>query len=212
MTLTKRDKRIIRTLQNQDFCFYGDICKRFFPSRSSASQILKRLSQSGHIVLEGAKKLNSNSTLDSMSLSLISQNRLIVRLGEKYKLIKRKPSPWKKTHQLLLFSVKERLERLLETEAVFENQIRDLKHTLYDRSFEPYPDFYLKTEDFKPAVELELNLKSRNRYLLKMSGYRDSSYSHVLYVAAHAKKISRLMKLLVPAEGVEPPHQKGTRS
>ena len=36
MSLTIRDKRIISVLQNQDFCFYKDIKRRFFCSNSSA--------------------------------------------------------------------------------------------------------------------------------------------------------------------------------
>ena len=89
-------------------------------------------------------------------------------MGIKVKLLKREPSPWKKTHQLLLFSVRERLEKLLGVEAVFENQIRDSKYTLLQNGDdEPLPDFYMEGESYKLAVELELSLKSQNRYFLK---------------------------------------------
>ena len=195
MTLTERDKLIIETLRRQDFCFYKDIQRRFFPSGFSASQRLNCLKKHGYILIEPLSDLKFNKNLDQASLETIGQNSKFISLSDKYCFLRRKASPWKRTHQLLLFSVRERLEKLLETEAVFENQIRNLRHTLYDRSFEPYPDFYLKGEDFKLAVELELNLKSRRRYALKMSEYRDSSYSHVLYVVTHAKKISRLIKI-----------------
>ena len=73
-------------------------------------------------------------------------------------------------------------------------KLKILKHTLYDRAFEPLPDFYLKGEDFKLAVELELHLKSKKRYSFKMSEYRKSSYSHVLYVVTNGKKITRLVR------------------
>ena len=193
MKLTLRDKQIISTLQNQDFCFYKDICRSFFPSKSSASQSLKRLVQDGHIILETSDNLESKP-LDSLSLSLLPKNQLIVRLGEKYQLIKRNPSSWKKTHQILLFSVRERLESLLNENAIFENQIRDLKPTLYNGNDEPLPDFYFKGETFKLAVELEISLKSQGRYFLKMSEYSKSRFTHVLYVATHIKKMQSLIK------------------
>lgn len=193
MRLTTRDKLIIDLLQNQEFCFYKDICQKFFPSKSSASQSLKRLVQSGHIVVDTADKLRK-SHLDDLSCSLISNNQSIVYLGHKYKLLKRRPSFWKQTHQLFLFSLKERLEVLLKTDAVFENQIRDLKNTLYSSINEPLPDFYLKGDSFKLAIEFELNLKSQDRYFLKMAEYRRSSFTHVLYVSTHIRKIQRLVK------------------
>ena len=193
MRLTPRDKLIIETLRNQDFCFYKDICKSFFPSKSSASQSLKRLVDSGHIILEPIEKFEGN-TFDDLSLSLFAKNHFIVRLGDKYKLMKRTPSVWKKKHQLLLFSIKERLEKLLGVSAVFENQIRDLKETLYNGDYEPLPDFYLKGEDYKLAVELELNLKSQGRYFLKIAEYKKSRFTHVLYVATHIKSLQRLLR------------------
>ena len=195
MTLTKRDKLIIETLRKQDFCFYKDIQRRFFPSGFSASRRLNCLKKHGYISIEPLSGLKLEKSLDQISLETVGQNLKLISLSDRCHALRRTTSSWKRTHQLLLFSVRERLEKLLEAEAVFENQIRNLRHTLYDRSFEPYPDFYLKGEDFKLAVELELNLKSQSRYSLKMSEYRDSSYSHVLYIVTHAKKINRLIKL-----------------
>ena len=191
MRLTSRDKLIIEVLQHQEFCFYKDICKNFFPSKSSASQSLKRLMKSGHIILEPAENLNSHS-FDDLSLSLFVDNHFIVRLGDKYKLIKRETNSLRKRHQILLFSVKERLENLLKEEAVFEIQIRELRNTLHNVKYEPLPDFYLKGKNYKLAVELELNLKTQNRYFQKMIDYRNSRFTHVLYVATHIKSLQRL--------------------
>lgn len=191
MRLTARDKLIIEVLQNQEFCFYKDICKNFFPSKSSASQSLKRLMQSGHIILEPAEKLNSHS-FDDLSLSLFINNHFIVRLGDRHKLIKRETSSWRRKHQILLFSIKERLESLLKEEAVFEIQIRELRNTLHNGKYEPLPDFFIKGESYKLAVELELNLKTQNRYFQKMIDYRNSRFTHVLYVATHIKSLQRL--------------------
>ena len=193
MRLTARDKLIIETLRDQEFCFYKDICKSFFPSKSSASQSLKRLIDSDHIILEPIERFEGN-TFDDLSLSLFAKNHFFVRLGDRYKLEKRKVSFWKRRHQLLLFSVKERLEKLLGMEAVFENQIRDLKETLHNGDFEPLPDFYLKGEGYKLAVELELNLKSQGRYFLKIAEYKNSRFTHVLYVATHIKSLQRLLR------------------
>ena len=191
MRLTIRDKLIIETLQHQEFCFYKDICKNFFPSKSSASQSLKRLMKSGHIILEPARNLNSRS-FDDLSLSLFVNNHFIVRLGERYKLIKRETGSWKKRHQVLLFSVKERLEKLLREPAIFEIQIRELRNTLHNGRDEPLPDFYLKGKNYKLAVELELNLKSQDRYFRKMIDYKNSRFTHVLYIATHIKSLQRL--------------------
>lgn len=193
MKLTTRDKLIIDLLQNQDFCFYRDIKKKFFSSDSSACNRLSKLKTQGYILIEPLQSFNLKRNLDKFSMGLIGSNLKIISLSSKCSFIK--TSPWKKTHQLLLFSIKERLENLLKTEAVFENQIRDLKYTLHNSNNEPLPDFYLKTDDFKLAVELELNLKSQKRYFLKMAEYRNSRFTHVLYIATNLKKMKQLIKI-----------------
>ncbi len=192
MRLTTRDKLIIDALQKQDFCFYTDIKRHFFSSHSSACNRLTKLKRHGYIQIEPLKYFNLKKNLDKFSTKLIGRNLKVISLSDKCSLIK--TSSWKRTHQLLLFSIKERLENLLETEAVFENQIRDLKNTLYNGNYEPLPDFYLKKDGFKLAVELELNLKSQNRYFLKMSEYRRSRFTHVLYVSSHMKKMQKLIR------------------
>lgn len=194
MELRKRDKLIIETLINQDYCFYKDISRKFYPSDSSASHGLKRLIKGGFISVEPVEKVKREGSLDDLSFNFLRNNKKALLLGDKYQVLRAKVSPWKKTHQLLLFSLKERLEKLLKTRAVFENQIRDLKETLYNGKYEPVPDLYFKGKDFKLAIELELNIKAKRRYFLKMSEYRNSSYSHVLYVTANGKKMDRLIK------------------
>ena len=192
--LTLRDRQIISILQNQDFCFYKDIKDRFFPSDSSACNRLSKLKERGHILIESLSFNDLNKSFDSSSMELIGRNLKIIRLSDQCSQAKRRISPWKKTHQVLLFSVKERLENLLNEKAVFENKIRDLKETQYNGNYEPLPDFYLKGEGYKLAVELELTLKSQGRYFLKMSEYGKSRFTHVLYVATHIKKMQSLIK------------------
>ena len=194
LILTQRDKLIIDALEKQDFCLYKDIEQRFFSSRYAAYLRLNNLKKHSYIVIEYFNDLCIQKNLDSSALNFIGKNRKYICLNEKHKILRRKISRWKIYHQLLLFSVKERLENLLNTTATFENQVRDLKRTLYDRTFEPYPDFYLKGENFKLAVELELHTKSQNRYSLKMSEYGNSSFTHVLYVVANNKKTNRLIE------------------
>ena len=118
----------------------------------------------------------------------IGWNKKVIRLNNKYKVIKRKLSYWKIKHQLLSFSLKERLEKFLNEKAFFENDIRDLRETLYNGKWEPLPDFYIKGEDYKLAVELELHLKSKDRYWRKTSDYRNSHFTHVLYFMTNIKK------------------------
>ena len=192
--LTNRDKLIIDTLKQQDFCFYKDIQKRFFSSDFSASHRLNYLKKKGYILIEPFSTFSFKNSLDSSALEILGKNLKVISLSDKGGFLRRKLSPWKKTHQLLIFSVKERLENLLGIEAAFESQIRNLKHTLYDRTFEPLPDFYFIGEDFKLAIELELHTKSQSRYSLKMSEYKKSSFTHVLYIVTHARKISVLIK------------------
>ena len=192
--LTGRDEQIIDLLQKQDFCFYSDIKKKFFSSDASACNRLSKLQKQGHIVIEPVNLFSLKKTMDDPSLGLIGRNLKVISLSDKSFLKKRKSSDWKKTHQLLLFSVKERLEKLLSKEAVFENQIKDLTSTLYNGRYEPLPDFYIQGEDYKLAIELELHLKSRKLYFLKMAEYRRSRFTHVLYITAHIKKVERLIR------------------
>ena len=194
MELTQRDKLIIETLKEQDFCFYSDIKNKFFSSDFSASHRLARLKESGYIFIDFLSSLDFKKNLDSSCIETIGKRYKIISLADKNEYLRRNISPWKKTHQLLLFSLRERLKKLLSVSPVFESGVKDSKYTLYDRTFEPLPDFYLKGKDFKLGVELELHLKSKNRYSLKMSEYRKSSYSHVLYVVTKAKKITRLVR------------------
>ena len=193
MRLTERDNRIINLLKHQEFCLYKDIKNKFFPSRSSASKSLKRLVDRGYIAFEPLEKYKKN-TLDELVLNSFSANQLVIRLGETSKSFTRKPSEWKKRHQILLFSVKDRLEKLLGVPAYFDNQIRDLKYTLYERMDEPLPDLFLKGDGYKLAIELELHIKAKRRYSLKKSAYNRSSFTHVLYVIPHANKITKLIK------------------
>ena len=194
MELKKRDKLIIKTLINQDYCFYKDIERKFFVSSSSASHSLKRLIKNAYICIEPVSNLKNNKALDDLSFSFLRNNKKALFLGERYKVLRRKKSPWKKTHQLLLFSVRERLEKLLNEKVFFENEIKDLKETLYNGRHDPLPDLYVKGKNFKLAIELELNIKSKRRYFLKMFKYKNSSFTHVLYITAHGKKMDQLIR------------------
>ena len=194
MILTERDNLIISLLQQQDFCFYKDIANKFFSSEPSASLRLKKLKEKGIIRIESIYSSSFNKIMDKSSLLFSGGNKKVIRLNNKYKIIKRKPSYWKIKHQLLLFSLKERLEKLLGNASFFENDIRDLKYTLYDRSSESLPDFFVKGEDYKLAIELELHLKSKKRYSFKQSSYKRSSFTHVLYVVTNIKKVDSLTR------------------
>ena len=63
MELRKRDKLVIEALINQDYCFYQDISRKFYPSRSCASQSLKRLIEGGYISVEPIKSIKRNESL-----------------------------------------------------------------------------------------------------------------------------------------------------
>ena len=193
MRFTKRDNLIIDELKKQDFCFYKDISKKFFSSDVSASKRLKKLNDQGWIAIEAINSMNFKKIMDKSSMPFIGQNRKIIRLSNRLKIMKRKVSTWKIKHQLLLFSLKERLEKFLQTNAVFENDIRDLRETLFAVRNEPLPDFYLKGLGYKLAIELELHLKSNNRYFLKMADYRRSRFTHVLYFVTNARKMDSLI-------------------
>ena len=194
MILTKRDNHIISLLQQQDFCFYKDIAGKFFSSSTTASLRLKKLQQEGLITIEPIYIKRFHKIMDKASMPFIGNNKKIVRLNNKFKVIRRKPNNWKIKHQLLLFSLKERLENLLNEKAFFENDIRDLRETLYNGRHEPLPDLYIKGEDYKLAIELELHIKSKGRYYLKTSQYRNSRYTHVLYFVTNIKKMDSLIK------------------
>ena len=194
MILTGRDKLIIDLLQKQDFCFYRDIKNTFFSSETSASLRLKKLQEQGWITIEPIHSPRFRKVLDESSMPFIGGSRKVIRLNNRFKILKRRASRWKIKHQLLLFSLRERLEKLLGEKAFFENDIRDLRETMYNGRWEPLPDLYTKGEDYKLAVELELHIKSRGRYYFKSSEYRKSRFSHVLYVVTNIRKMDSLIK------------------
>ena len=194
MILTKRDKLIISAVKEQDFCFYNDIKNKFFPSAVSASHRLNHLKESGYICIDNLSSVDFKKKLDSSSIETLGKRYKVISLPEESHCLRRRVSSWKKTHQLLLFSLKESLRKFLGVEPLFDTRLKDSRYTFYDRGFEPLPDLYVHGKDYKLAVELELNLKSKKRYSLKMSDYRKSSYSHVLYVVTEAKKITNLIR------------------
>ena len=191
--ITRRDKQIINLLQEQDFCLYKDITKKFFPSEVAACNRLKKLKDSGWITIEPIRSFYVSKNINDLSLHLMGDNKKIVRLNNKHKIIKRKISRWKMEQQLILFSLKDRLENFLGQTAVFEHEV-SVKPTLYNGDYEPLPDFYLKGERYKLAVELDLHLKRNSRYHLKMAEYGGSSFTHVLYVVTNIRKMTYLIK------------------
>ena len=203
MRLSKRDKQIINFIRKQDFCFYKDIVS-FFPSYSTASRRLNKLSNYGYLVIEGIQSKRFESLLDEKSLNVIGCNRKIIYLKKShlssYEYLRL--SRYKINHQVLLFSVKKKLEGILSLPAYFENEIKERRGTLESGAHEPYPDFYFRGKDFKLAVELELNIKSKNRYDLKTIDYSQSSFSHTLYIVGTLKKKNKLLELFAFKDGI----------
>ena len=204
MKLSHRDKAIMNFIRKQDFCFYKDVIKSFFPSYASGSRRLNMLSNEGYLSIEAIKVKILIKVLDTKSLSVIGRRNKIVFLKKShlsdYEYLKL--SRFKINHQVLLFSLKEKLQSILKIPAVFENEIRDRRGTLESGGHEPYPDFYFEGENFKLAVELELNIKSQNRYDLKTINYSGSSFSHVLYVVGSLKKKDRLLEYFAYKDGI----------
>lgn len=192
--ITGRDKQIIDLLQERDFCLYKDITRKFFPSEVSACNRLKKLRDKGWITIEPIHSFYFSHNIDDCSLHLMGNNKKIVQLNNKHKIIKRRISQWKIRQQLVLFSLKERLENFLGETAVFKNEVT-VKPTFYNGDYEPLPDFYIKGEGYKLAVELDLHLRRNSRYHLKTSQYGGSSFTHVLYFLTNIKK----MDFLIPA-------------
>lgn len=203
MRLSERDKSIMNFIRKQDFCFYKDVVK-FFPSYSTASRRLNELSGYGYLVIESIKSKHFKNILDKESLNVIGDNKKIVFLKKshlsKYEYLKL--SRYKINHQVLLFPLKEKLQNILKAPAIFENEIRENRYTLESGSHEPYPDFYFKADNFKLAIELELNIKSQNRYDLKTIDYSNSSFSHVLYVVGSLKKKDKLLEYFACKDGI----------
>ena len=207
MIISERDKAIMNFIRKQDFCFYKDVVK-FFPSYSTASRRLNDLSKYGYLTIEDIQSKHFEKILDKEGLKLIGYNKKIVYLKKShlsnYEYLKL--SRQKINHQVLLFSLKEKLQSILKVPAVFENEIRERRGTLESGGHEPYPDFYFKDEDFKLAVELELNIKSKNRYDLKTIDYSNSSFSHVLYVVGFLKTKDRLLEFFSYKDGIAIAH------
>ena len=103
MELRKRDKLVIETLINQDYCFYQDISRKFYPSLSSASHGLRRLIEGGYISVEPVEKIKGNEALDDLSFNFLRNNKKALRLGERYKVLRGKVSPWKKLISCFFF-------------------------------------------------------------------------------------------------------------
>lgn len=204
MKLNERDKAIMNHIRKQDFCFYKDILKEFFPSYASGSRRLNKLKKYGYLKIETLKKGSLLKVLDKRSLDFVEGRSKIIYLYKShlsnFEYIRLSRS--KISHQVLLFSLKEQLEKILLVPGVFENEIKENRYTLESGDHEPYPDIYFKGKTFKLAVELELNIKSQNRYDLKIIDYSNSSFSHVLYVVGSLKKKDKLLEYFAYKDGI----------
>lgn len=191
--ITVRDRQIIGFLQDRDFCLYKDITKKFFPSEVAACNRLKKLSDRGWITIEPIRYFYLSKNINPLPLQLMGDIKKIVRLNKKHRIIKRKPSLWRIEQQLILFSMKERLENMLGQTAIFKHEVT-VKPTFYNGDYEPLPDFYVKGENYKLAVELDLHLRRNSLYHLKMSQYEGSSFTHILYVVSNIKKMNYFLR------------------
>ena len=204
MKLSERDKAVMNHIRKQDFCFYKDVLTKFFPSYASGSRRLNQLSKSGYLTIEHFKWKSLLKVLDEKSLALIKKSNKIVYLKKShlsnFEYIHL--SRIKINHQVLLFSLKEQLEKILLLSARFDNEIKENRLTLESGDHEPYPDLFFKGRGFKLAVELELNIKSQNRYDLKFIDYSNSSFSHVLYVVGNLKKKDKLLEYFAYKEKI----------
>ena len=208
MKLNQRDKDIMNYIRKQDFCFYKDILKKFFPSYASGSRRLNKLQKNGYLRMESVREKNVLKNLDKRSLNLVERSHKIISLKkshlDSYEYLRLNQA--KITHQIVLFALKEQLEKMLYVPAVFDNEIKERKGTLESGDHEPYPDLYFEGRDFKLAVELELHIKSQNRYDLKIIDYRNSSYSHVLYVVGTLRKKEKLLEYFAYKDGIGVSH------
>ena len=191
--ITVRDREIINLLQDREFCLYKDITKKFFPSEVSACNRLKKLSDRGWITIEPIRYFYLLKNVNPLSLHLMGDIKKIVRLNAKHRIIKRKPSPWRIEQQLILCSIKERLENILNQASVFKHEVI-ARPTFYNGDYEPLPDFYIQGERYKLAVELDLHLRRNSRYHLKMSQYKGSSFTHVLYFISNIKRMNSFLR------------------
>ena len=191
--ITGRDRKIINLLQDRGFCFYKDITKKFFPSEVATCNRLKKLSEKGWITIEPIRYFYLSKDINPLSLQLMGDIKKIVTLNNKHRIIKRKPSLWRIEQQLILFSIKERLENILNQTAVFKHEVI-ARPTFYNGDYEPLPDFYIQGEKYKLAVELDLHLRRNSRYHLKMSQYEGSSFTHILYFISNMKKMNSFLR------------------
>ena len=191
--ITIRDRQIIGFLQAWGFCLYKDITKKFFPSEVAACNRLKKLSDKGWITIEPIRSFYLSRNINESSLHLMGDNKKIVKLNNKHKIIKRKPSLWKLEQQLILLSMKDRLESALGQTAVFKDEVT-IRPTFYNGDYEPLPDFYIKGENYKLAVELDLHLRRNSRYHLKMAQYEGSSFTHVLYFITNNRRMTSFVR------------------
>ena len=191
--ITRRDKQIFNLLEEQYFCLYKDITKKFFPSEVAACNRLKKLKDNGWITIEPIRSFYSSRNIDDISLHLLGDNKKIVRLNNKHKILKKKISRWKTKQQLILIALKDRLENFLGQKAVFEHELI-VKPTFYNGDYEPFPEFYIQGEGYKLAVEFNLHLKRNSRYHLKMEQYEGSRFTHVLYFITNMRKITSFIR------------------
>ena len=191
--ITGRDRQIINLLQDRDFCLYKDITKKFFPSEVAACNRLKKLRDKGWVTIEPIHSFYFSKNINPLLLHLMGGNKKIVRLNNKHRIIKRKPSLRRIEQQLILFLLKERLENILGQTAIFKHEVF-VRPTFYSGDYEPLPDFYIQGENYKLAVELDLHSRRNSRYHLKISKYEGSSFTHILYFISNMKKMNSLLR------------------
>ena len=205
--LQTRDRKLIWYIKEQGVATFDQL-KRFFPGEGPCRKRLHRLIRAGYlesipidIILKTDELKRNNSSAMPVILDLsIKPGSKIYRLTKQYRALwHTNQSLMKRSlvlHQLLVNESLELIKSSLVSNYILnEPEIKILSPFSVGRRSEICPDFSFENEKYKVAFEVERVIKSKSRYSRKLIFYRDSIYTHVIYLYAFEKHLPTFLEL-----------------
>ena len=205
MRLVDRDYEIIGFLRDQGWVLGHQLADRFFSSRQAGSNRLRLLAQSGVVEWMELNRFREKYWHERAVLSVIGDldgRSRVYRLSDEFarsvgRRWQRTASDFMVAHQVLLSSVRERLEAEFPTCRITVEPSESLKLSL-EGEVRAIPDLVADIDGFQLAVELE---RKARRGLGKRNGAYDdrfqnlaTNYDAVLYVIEKEEQFTQLAK------------------
>ncbi len=219
MRLTERDFSILRFLAQQGVASSHQLMREFFQSQVSARKRISTLIRAGMIESLPLSEIKSFSRVSYLRTGtlLTGSARLGLARCRVYRLSPQIRGRWPSTakladvtmwsHQLLLNELRSVFQEKFPAAVILSDPMIQEEQRGYGSSKSRsndslVPDLVIRIGDYRIAIEVERNLKSRDKYRSRFWRYEDGPYSHVIYYCDTERVFNSLSKFAAQYEGI----------